>query len=152
MWGAFRVARRARPFDLRTDYHSFVEAAHDGYHRLRPKITHRRRIELAGDIVVIHDWLEGQGQHKVELLFHIAPGANPAIHLDPRMAGEFISSTYRPGFNVAVANQTVIGHWSGECPVHFKTQIDLSGSIGAAALPQCENVMEAVTASRSRSC
>lgn len=143
MWGAFRVARRARTFDLRTDNRSFVEAAHDGYHRLRPKVTHRRRIELTGDGLIVSDLLEGHGQHKIELFFHIAPDARPRIQLDPRMTREVVSSTYRTGFNAAVANQTVIGHWSGECPVNFRTRIDLSGSIRAPRLSHCDNVSEA---------
>ncbi|MGI9073011.1 MAG: heparinase II/III family protein [Bryobacteraceae bacterium] len=63
MWGAFRVARRAHPFQIRTDHSLFVEAAHDGYHRIRPSVTHRRRIDLSGETVVITDRLEGRGQH-----------------------------------------------------------------------------------------
>ena len=142
MWRAFRVARRARPFQVKTDHRSYVEAAHDGYHRLRPKITHRRRIELAGDTVILQDWLEGRGQHRAELLFHVAPGAHPRIQLDPRMIREVVASTYRPGFNSAVPNWTVVGHWSGECPVHFTTRIDLAGSLGPAAGARGEGVIE----------
>jgi Heparinase II/III-like protein/Heparinase II/III N-terminus len=127
MWGAFRVARRARPFDLRTDHRLFAEAAHDGYHRLRPKLTHRRRIELSGDTVIITDRLEGRGQHTVELFYHIAPGADPKIELDPKLIREVTPSVYSAGFNAPVPNQTVIGHWCGDCPAHFETRINLSG-------------------------
>jgi uncharacterized heparinase superfamily protein len=45
IWAAFRIARPARPYDVHTDSHSIAEAAHEGYHRLRPKVTHRRRID-----------------------------------------------------------------------------------------------------------
>jgi uncharacterized heparinase superfamily protein len=128
MWGAFRVARRARPFDIRTDHDVFVEAAHEGYHRLRPKVTHRRRIQLRGDRVVIIDQLEGKGQHTAELFFHVAPGAHPNMQLDPKLIGEVVPSLYSTGFNASVPNQTVVGRWSGHCPVCFETRIDLSGS------------------------
>jgi hypothetical protein len=126
MWSAFRVARRAHPFDLRTDHRLFIEAAHDGYHRLRQKITHRRRIDLKGDTVVIADRLEGQGKHMIEVFYHLAPGADPTIKLDPKLTREVISTFYCPGFNTTIPNRTVIGRWSGDCPVHFETWIDAS--------------------------
>jgi hypothetical protein len=133
MWGAFRVARRARPFDLRTDGMSFIEASHDGYHRLRPPVTHRRRIRVAGDELVITDWLEGSGRHHVELFLHLAPLASAAIQLDPKMIRKVVTSTYRPGFNLAVPSKTVVGHWSGECPVRFETRISRFAPHEAAA-------------------
>jgi uncharacterized heparinase superfamily protein len=131
MWGAFRVARRARPFDVRTDNRLFVEAAHDGYHRLWPQVTHRRRIHLSGDTVVINDQIEGRGQHTVELFFHVAPGADPNMQFDPKLIREVTPSLYCTGFNASVPNRTVIGRWSGHCPVHFETRVDLSGSTDA---------------------
>jgi hypothetical protein len=126
MWGAFRVARRAVPFDIRTDQHSFVEAAHDGYQRLAHKVTHRRRIELNNDILVITDWVEGSGVHKVDIFFHLAPDAHPVVQLDPKMTRETSSSTWRSRFNTGLPNRTVVGHWSGPCPARFETRIELS--------------------------
>jgi hypothetical protein len=135
MWGAFRVARRAVPFDLKTDNKTFVEAAHNGYHRLRPRITHRRRIELAGDGLVITDWVEGSGKHKVELFLHVAPGAMPSIQLDPRMTRTVVASKYRIGFNSAIPSTTVVGTWFGSCPVRFETRISLCELNETAAEP-----------------
>ena len=126
MWAAFRVARRAHPFDLETDHRSFVEAAHDGYRRLRPGITHWRRIDLRGNIVTITDRLEGSGQHTAELFYHLAPGADPKMQLDPKLSRSVVPSAYCTGFNACVPSQTIIGSWSGRCPVHFETRIDLS--------------------------
>ncbi len=125
MWSAFRVARRAMPFDLHTDGHSFVEAAHDGYHRLRPGVTHRRRLEVVNQTLIVKDALEGRGYHDVEIFFHVAPGANPAIAFDPLMSAETVESTYRSEFNIAIPNSTLVGRWSGRCPVHFETRIHL---------------------------
>lgn len=126
MWGAFRVARRARPFDIRTDHRLFAEAAHDGYHRLRPGITHRRRIDLNGETVLITDRLEGRGRHTVELFYHVAPGADPKIQLDPKLSCEVIPSVYSNGFNTLIPNRTVVGRWSGQCPIDFETRIAFS--------------------------
>jgi uncharacterized heparinase superfamily protein len=140
MWGAFRVGRRARPFDLRTDQRSFVEAAHDGYHRLHSKVTHRRRLELSGDTLLIVDWLEGHGKNHADLFLHLAPGANPQIQLDPKMTRDDCSSVYRPGFNSAVPNRTVIGRWSGECPVRFETRINLCARAEAVTLKRTKDV------------
>jgi Heparinase II/III-like protein/Heparinase II/III N-terminus len=127
MWASFRVARRARPFGLKTDQRSFAEAAHDGYHRLGAKVTHRRRITLTNDHnVMISDWLVGSGSHDVELFFHFAPGANPAIQFDPRLTVSTFPTVYSTGFNQRIPNQTVVGRWSGPCPVRFDTRIDVS--------------------------
>jgi uncharacterized heparinase superfamily protein len=126
MWAAFRVARRAQPFDVRTDHRSFAEAAHDGYRRLQPGVTHRRRIHLDGDTVLITDQLEGSGRHAVEVFYHLAPGADPSIRLDANLTCEVIPSLYSTGFNESVPNQTVVGRWSGTFPVRFETRIDLS--------------------------
>ncbi len=134
MWGSFRVARRARTFDVRSDGRTFAEAAHDGYRRLRHKLVHRRRIELSGDTLTLRDWLEGRGQHRVEMFFHFAPGTNPAVQFDPAMTTEVGSSVYSPGFNLAVPNRTLIGHWSGPCPVSFVTRIRLSDTPDSSGL------------------
>lgn len=125
MWAAFRVARRARPYDVHTDNRSFVEAAHDGYHRLRPKATHRRRIDLDGDMVTITDRLEGSGHHTAELFFHLAPSADPQFHMDPKLNCSVITSAISTGWNTRVPGGVVIGKWSGQCPVAFSTQIKL---------------------------
>jgi hypothetical protein len=125
MWGAFRVARRAKTFHVRTDQYSFVEAAHDGYCRLDSKVIHRRRIDIARQIVIVRDFLEGEGDHHVEIFFHLAPGATPGIYLDRTMTRETVDSNYCVGFNLPVPNQTVIGRWFGKCPAHFETLIDL---------------------------
>jgi uncharacterized heparinase superfamily protein len=126
MWASFRVARRARPFDLRTDHSSFAEAAHDGYHRLRPRITHRRRIDLRGSTVTISDRLEGIGQHFIEMFYHLAPGAEPKMQFDPKLSQSEVPSSYCTGFNTSVPNRTIVGRWSGHCPVIFETLIDVS--------------------------
>lgn len=125
VWSAFRVARRARPFDLRTDGKTFAEAAHDGYRRLSNPVIHRRRVDLGADRLRITDSIEGNGHHRVEMFFHFHPEAEPRISLDPKLEGSTAPSQWHPEFNRAVGNTTLTGAWAGSCPVTFITTIFL---------------------------
>jgi uncharacterized heparinase superfamily protein len=61
VWGGFRVARRARPFDLaiqQDDGALSVTCAHDGYRRLPGRPIHRRRWRLDSA------WLANQRLHR----------------------------------------------------------------------------------------
>lgn len=125
VWKAFRVARRARPFDVRTDHRSWAEAAHDGYHRLKDPVTHRRRLQLEAERLLITDNLEGRGVHDVELFFHFYPGASGEIHLDARLARAIEETQFHPQFEQALPNRTLVGRYRGLCPVSFRTEIRL---------------------------
>lgn len=126
VWSAFRVGRRARPLDVRTDGKTFVEAAHDGYKRLRNSIIHRRRIEIETNRLVILDSLEGSGHHRAEIFFHFHPEAKPNIQFDFKLGSELRNSSWYSGFNTSIQNRTAIGTWTGKCPVQFKTVLSLS--------------------------
>jgi len=125
LWAVFRVARRARPYGLQTDHETFVEAAHDGYHRLRPKVTHRRRLVLLADSLTITDQLEGYGEHNVEVFFHLAPGAEPELLLDPKLDYSIEPCCYSVGWNSRLLNRVIIGTWRGTCPVEFVSHVRL---------------------------
>lgn len=123
MWRSFRVGRRARPVDVRTDHRHFAEAAHDGYKRLPGGVIHRRKLRLAGGDLQIEDSLEGGGTHTVELFFHIHPSASPDISLDSKLSASTASTTYHPGFNLSVPKTTVIGTYTGRLPAVFTSYI-----------------------------
>lgn len=125
VWSSFRVARRARPFDFRTDRRSFVEAAHDGYRRLRDPVIHRRRLELEGGRLVITDDIQAAGDHKVEVFFHLHPDALADIALDSKFSRTVEATTWHPEFNVSLPNQTIVGTWEGRCPLRFTTIVQL---------------------------
>jgi len=125
VWSAFRVARRARPFDVKTDHRSFAEAAHSGYHRLSDPVTHRRRLELEAKVLRVIDSFEGNGEHKLQLFFHLHPNNDSLPILDPKLTLSIESSQWYPEFNVAVPNRTVIGAWKGKCPASFVTHLVL---------------------------
>lgn len=66
VWSSFRVARRARPHDIRwraADEVVTVQASHDGYLRLRARVWHRRTLHWQkGEFWLIWDELEGRGK------------------------------------------------------------------------------------------
>jgi len=49
-------------------------ASHDGYHRLEPPVTHQRWIvSLKNGIYLIRDVVQGHGQHRVDVSWHLGP-------------------------------------------------------------------------------
>ena len=95
VWGTFRAARRARVSDLTTHRGGelTIEAAHDGFRRLRGRPWHRRRWSLTDAGLRVDDVVEGSGQHAITVRWHLAPGS--ALRLAARgavvttSAGEF---------------------------------------------------------------
>jgi uncharacterized heparinase superfamily protein len=122
VWAAFRVARRARPFDVQTDHATFVDAAHDGYQRLEKSVIHRRRVEFADGGLLISDTLQGRGVHDVGIYFHIHPDAEVDIRRGQSLAPFlFEQSTWHPGFNMSVPNNRALAHYHGTLPVTFRS-------------------------------
>ncbi|NCC40346.1 MAG: alginate lyase family protein [Gammaproteobacteria bacterium] len=93
VWGGFRVARRARPFDVIISPEMaemgmdpdlspiLVSAAHDGYRRLPGRPVHRRQWQLAEDRLVVTDRIEGVCRSAIAR-FHLHPqveGIEPSI-------------------------------------------------------------------------
>jgi uncharacterized heparinase superfamily protein len=79
VWASFRMGRRARVVEI-SEGPGWVEGVHDGYKRLG--VMHRRRIELGERGLIVRDWLEGRGRHKVKVHWHLAPGvAGDAVEL-----------------------------------------------------------------------
>ena len=77
VWAAFRVARRARPFDMQVRTREglrFVSCAHDGYSRLRGAPVHRRRLDVTPHALFWTDRVEGVGLHEVRGFIPLTPG------------------------------------------------------------------------------
>jgi uncharacterized heparinase superfamily protein len=75
VWSGFRVARRARTFDVKTEQAGdsvTVKAAHDGYKRLRTKVIHRREWRLSSGVFEVTDTLTGKFK-TAEAYFHLHP-------------------------------------------------------------------------------
>lgn len=82
IWGAFRVARRARPRAVALgdwqDGRLVFAGEHDGYRRLRGRLVHRRtaEVETRGESMVrwtFRDSISGAGTHTVESFIHLHP-------------------------------------------------------------------------------
>ena len=75
VWAGFRVARRARPFDLGVAIEGKrlrVSCAHDGYRRLKGKPVHRRTWLLQPGALRVEDRIEGRFETAVAR-FHLHP-------------------------------------------------------------------------------
>lgn len=143
VWGGFRVARRARPFDVQveTDQRR-VSAAHDGYIRLPGRPVHRREWSLQKDALTITDRIDGSGHHRIEICFHI----HPEIQATLQTASSFLltdkpqhvlatltlsgaqecsveSTTYHPNFGVSLPCQKIVGTYYGKIPVELGIMI-----------------------------
>ena len=62
VWGGFRVARRAHPFDLEVAndaVQAIISCSHSGYMRLPGKPIHRRSWVFRGDGVEVRDIIQG---------------------------------------------------------------------------------------------
>ena len=96
VWGGFRVARRAYPFDLQIlqeDALSSVICSHTGYNRLPGKPVHRRQWVMDPDGLLINDWVVG-GKHPAVARFIFHPdvqisesGENEWLLMLPRGEG-----------------------------------------------------------------
>jgi uncharacterized heparinase superfamily protein len=75
VWGGFRVARRARPFNLRINQAEDmfdISCSHDGYRRIGKDIVHRRRWTVGESEVVVRDEVEG-GFDEAKAYFYFHP-------------------------------------------------------------------------------
>jgi len=127
VWKGFRVARRARPYDVAVEASSepwIVTAAHDGYRRLPGDVVHRRRWEFESNMLRVVDRV--QGRHgTARAYFHFDPGLEARLSSDkvgvlrgadgpivtfaigkgrPRVA----ETTYHPRFGHSIRNQCLI--------------------------------------------
>ncbi|HEX7153273.1 MAG TPA: alginate lyase family protein [Thermoanaerobaculia bacterium] len=76
VWGSFRVARRAKPKNVRwlaLDGWYGVEGEHDGYERLRTPVTHRRTLLWRDGLLLVVDELLGDGSVRAKSRIHCHP-------------------------------------------------------------------------------
>ncbi|MEP4484833.1 MAG: alginate lyase family protein [Halioglobus sp.] len=81
VWSGFRVARRAKPFGMQLRQEGddiVVQASHDGYRRLRPKVDHHRAWRVAPGLLEINDRVEGRFRSAVAY-YHLHPDVNAVL-------------------------------------------------------------------------
>jgi uncharacterized heparinase superfamily protein len=125
VWASFRVARRAKVFDVQVtadEGRICVAGAHDGFRRLGGNVTHRRSWRLKAHGLVIEDSLEGN-YSSAEAFLHFHPDVS-IEKADARGArlqrgGRFMKlecdggelrvdrSTWHPEFGLALPNTRV---------------------------------------------
>lgn len=128
MWGAFRVGRRARPFNLSVsilrDDSLIVGCSHDGYAHCSGHPVHTRQWRFGRGFLEISDFLTGTGYQAVGR-FHFAPEI--ALLIEPSGktglikgadgqdiswivaggSGEIENTTYHPEFGSTLENKTL---------------------------------------------
>ena len=148
VWAAFRVARRARPFERTIelgDRGSFVSCAHDGYFRLRGRPVHRRQLELTAQAVCWTDRVEGGGTHSAKGFIPLHPnieatiqGAQAMLVMPSSMrlvlSGEGISGfrveegSYACEFGLAVPRPTLTWELAGPLPLEARFTLIMDDS------------------------
>jgi uncharacterized heparinase superfamily protein len=136
VWGAFRVARRARPFglEIRREAANSVRCSHDGYRRLPGKPEHSRQWSLGENTLVIEDHVSGKfGTAEARFHLHpsviadeVSPGANgrPQVTLRLTRGREIQVSvtggtlrkepaTWHPEFGRTEANSRLVVSFDG---------------------------------------
>lgn len=84
VWSGFRVARRAKAVLESANTSGewvAVTAAHDGYRRLKGKVTHRRTIAMAAKQLIVSDQLTGDFKQAVAH-FHLHPDVQANVGSD----------------------------------------------------------------------
>ncbi len=131
VWSGFRVARRARPFDVtarQTSDGVVVQAAHDGYRRLRLAVTHRREWQVTPGLFRVVDRLTDTFKTAVAC-FHLHPAVSACMEGEAvalRLAdgsrctmtvdsGEvaLTAGTWHPQFGLSESNQCIAVRFTG---------------------------------------
>lgn len=76
VWSSFRVGRRAKIQNVKMKIHGKVdqiEAAHDGYKRLKSVGNHVRKWKYSNKQLQIIDKVYGRGVHLINIYFHLHP-------------------------------------------------------------------------------
>lgn len=126
VWAGFRVARRARPFDLKVagdDETVSVSCAHDGYRHLPGRPIHRRRWRFTPRGLKLTDIVEGTFK-TAQARFYLHPdcrllGDNGGFridlpggrHVDVTLRGGRAAAapaTWHPEFGISLPNQCLV--------------------------------------------
>lgn len=138
VWGAFRVARRAYPFDLRIDENTMrVECAHDGYRYLNGSPLHRRMVWMSDSKVSVRDVIGGK-YDTATARFYLHPkvevesdnlgnGGQLRLSSGARISwsvregkSRIVGSTYHPEFGKAIPNKCIeVAIIASTCEVEF---------------------------------
>tara|TARA_B110000008_G_C16974234_1_gene565180 strand:- start:330 stop:1979 length:1650 start_codon:yes stop_codon:yes gene_type:complete len=143
VWGAFRVANRAKVFaskDLEQNKKIILSACHNGYHRMKGNPIHCRKWTFLDQLLAVEDVIEGKYDHEVDIIFPLHPlvelievnGNKVMLDLlgnpiDIKFDGNGLlnveKSSYHPEFGISVENLTLHFKLNGELPLNSITTI-----------------------------
>lgn len=145
VWQGFRVARRAKVFDLKIGHNNGIDtvsASHNGYYRLSGKPKHTREWKFNDENIDVIDVVHGKGEHKIDILYHLHPDiiiksiVGNKILLQNKLKyftlelygdGKLIveDSTYHPEFGISLENKVIVLK-KQRCLLPFKMKARLS--------------------------
>lgn len=151
VWGGFRVGRRAQVLKKRIFSETkatILEASHDGYHHLHGKPTHQRQWLLSEQKLEVSDRITGQGEHKVQIYFHLHPniltdtreGQTIKLYTQSQQLLAYLSvsegayttitsSNWHPEFGVSVPTQTICVTQSGSKNILITTSFEWDNDV-----------------------
>jgi uncharacterized heparinase superfamily protein len=128
VWSGFRVARRAKPFDLninKSEDRLQVSCSHDGYKRLKGSPVHTRKWEISSNQLIVNDVITGNFK-QAEARYHFHPDVtielnevekkgvvylrnNNKVNFEVQSGSIcIIDSTYHPEFGLSEDNKCLV--------------------------------------------
>lgn len=128
VWDGFRVAKRARTYNLKTKFTPSVieiDCSHDGYTRLKGQPVHSRNFLFRNNSLIIHDKIKGRF-NSATAFFHLHPNIKVSIDDSKKNGTIFIDgknfinfelnggmakikkTTYHPEFGLSQNNECII--------------------------------------------
>jgi uncharacterized heparinase superfamily protein len=143
IWGGFRVANRAKVFDIKKSEDSNsvkFSACHDGYKKLKERVFHCRHWSVSNNLIKIVDSIIGQGAHKIRSVLPLHPsvvvgdvqgdsvsleisGGIVKINFEGGGGLKVIESQYYPEFGCSIDNKHLIYNYNGRLPSKITIRI-----------------------------
>lgn len=143
VWKSFRVAKRARIFDVsfhEDEQNIKISASHNGYYKI-DKIIHTRTWQTYANKLVIRDEITGNNLHKIQIMFYIHPQMkvqqcdsysvlfyNQINEYIAKFYGDYplqlIDTSYHPEFNLTIPNKALMIVANESLPVIFNNIIE----------------------------
>ena len=143
VWSAFRVANRAKVFDVnKLEDSNSVEfsGCHDGYRKLKEGVLHCRHWSVSNNTIIIVDNLIGKGIHKIRSVLPLHPsivvgnvqedsislnisGKIVKINFEGKGTLKVIDSQYYPEFGRSIDNKHLIYDYDSLLPSKITIKI-----------------------------
>tara|TARA_B110000008_G_C16978290_1_gene567088 strand:- start:8104 stop:9666 length:1563 start_codon:yes stop_codon:yes gene_type:complete len=142
-WKSFRVARRAKIFNLKNDLQRgkiIVSASHNGYARLKGKPIHTRKWKISRSSLEIIDDITGTEAHDIQVIFPLHPdvkildydiekvfldvlGNKVEINFVGQGELDIQNSLYHKEFGLSLKNMHLHYNYSGKLPVQLISKV-----------------------------